>query len=435
MKHLLTSFCCFLIAVTWGQETLTLETIVSNVLNKNFDVQIQRNNVEIADNTNNIGTAGYLPSVIVSADQNWSSNNTRQAFFSGQVNQANGAKNQSTNASVRLNWTFFDGFRMFATDKRLQLQEDYAGTQLTAAMEMNIYQAAVLYYTILQQQSLTPVFEQALSLSVARYQLVDLKVTNGAGTELDRITARLDLTADSSALLIHNKQLSDLKTDLNTLMGLPPSTPVTVSGTMMPDAGLTWDSALEQAKGQNTQLLLAKSSIAITEMQRKEVRSLYYPQISLYGQYVYGTQQNQIGVLNSSRSLGTGVGFTLKWTILDHLSTYTNMQNNQLAIDNAELVAQQQEQFIEAGLSKTFTEYQWAKQNLAMEQQTILNTQETFDITKQAFENGTITALELREIQFSVIQAQSRLYEAQLALKTAELNISLTTGGFQHLLQ
>jgi outer membrane protein TolC len=218
-------------------------------------------------------------------------------------------------------------------------------------------------------------------------------------------------------------------------MGRPASEPLTLSGSIVPDADLTWEAAYGQAQSQNTQLLLAKSSIAIAEAQRKEARSYYYPQLSFYGQYAYATQQNQIGLLSSSRNSGFGAGFTFRWTILDRLSTYTTLKNNQLLIDNAQLVQEQQLQFIESELRKTYNEYLWAKQNLALEQQTIVNTEEIFRLTETSLQNGAITALELREIQFSVVQAKSRLLLAQLALKTAELNISLTTGGFQRLLQ
>jgi len=417
-----------------AQETLTLEQAVSRVLEQNFAVRIEKNTVQEAINNNNIANAGYLPVIGITADQYWSNYNTRQVFFSGQVNESAGAKNQSTAVAARLDWTFFDGFRMFAADRRLQLQEDAARFQLTAEMEMQIYQVAVLYYTILQEQDMTSVYQQALELSAERYKIVELKLNNGAATQLQLLQARLDLTADSSVVLQHNKRLSDLKVDMNTLMGQEALAPFSLQGSIAPEPAISWEAALQQSKEQNTQLLLAKSAIAITEMQRKEARSAYYPQIGVYGQYIYGSQQNQVGVLNSSRTFGPGVGFTLRWTILDRLSTYTTLRNNQLYIDNAGLVQQQQEQFIGAELRKTYNEYEWARQNLELEQQAILNTEEAFDIARTSYENGSITNLELREIQYAIVQAESRLSTAQLSLKTAELNISLTTGNFQRLL-
>ena len=417
-----------------AQEPLTLEQAIAHVLEQNFAVRIERNTVREAVNNNTAANAGYLPTIDLTADQFWSNYNTRQVFFSGQVNESSGAKNQSTAIAARLDWTFFDGFRMFAVDRRLQLQEDAARFQLTAEMEMQIYQVAVLYYTILQEQQLETVYRQALELSSERYKLIELKLANGAATQLQLLQARLDLTADSSAFLQHSKRVSDLKVDLNTVMGEDPYTPFTIAGSIAPAPSLAWEAAWQQAQIQNTQLLLAKSAIAITEMQQKELRAAYYPQIGVYGQYIYGAQQNQVGILNSSRTFGPGVGLTLQWTILDRLSTYTALKNNNLYRENAQLVQQQQEQFIKAELRKTFNEYEWARQNLELEQQSILNTEEAFEIARQSYENGSITALELREIQYAIVEAQSRLSLAQLTLKTAELNISLSTGNFRQLL-
>lgn len=435
MKIILSYFLLLFPVLSIAQNKLNLEDLVSLVLKQNFDLQLERNNVQVAANNNNPGNAGYLPTITLEADQNWSRNNTRQQFFSGQVNEASGAKNKSTNAAVRLNWTLFDGFKMFAADKRLQEQENLATIQLTAEMEMKIYQTAVFYYTILQLQKMTPVYKQALELSVARYDLINQKLKNGAATRLQLIQARLDLTADSSVLLQHNKQLADLKIDLSVLMGQKPSPDFELGGTLLSDSTLRWETALQQAKEQNTQVLITKSAIAISEMQRKEAQSFYYPQVAFYSQYAFAKSENQIGILNSNRSYGTGIGFTLTWNILDQLSGYTNLKNTELLLQNTEIFKEKQNQLIESELRKSFNEYEWANENMKLEQQSMLNAEETFSITQQALLNGAITNLELREIQFSVIQAQSRLLTAQLALKTAELNISLATGSFKKLLQ
>ena len=108
MKQLITLAFTGFAFLASSQESLTLEQAVSRLLENNFDVRIERNNAAMAENLNNIGNAGYLPTVNVEADQYWSSNNTRQEFFSGQVNQAKGAHSRSTVAAVRLDWTFFD---------------------------------------------------------------------------------------------------------------------------------------------------------------------------------------------------------------------------------------------------------------------------------------------------------------------------------------
>lgn len=434
MRILITLSICFSVSSLFAQDTLTLEKIIAGILEHNFSIRIERNNAEMIANENNIGNAGYLPTIGVNADQSWTVNNTRQQFFSGQVNEATNAKNQANNANIRLNWTFFDGFKMFATDQRLQLQEDLSVLSLRAQMEMKIYQATVLYYTILQQQNLLETFEQAIVLSNDRYKMTELKVKNGSQTQLQLIQAKLDLTSDSANLLQNKKQLSDLKMDLNFLMGRPANEPVSIRGQIDSGTFLSLENALSKAKEQNTSLLMAKSAIAITDMQQKETRSMYFPQLSFYAQYGYASSKNEVGILNSNRSFGPGVGFTFKWNILDRLSTYTAMKNSTLNQENAVLVEQEQSLFIETELRKVYVEYEWALQRLQLEEQNVLNVQETFLIAKKSFESGALTALELRNIQFAIVEAQNRILSAQLALKTAELDLSLTTGNFKELI-
>ena len=195
----------------------------------------------------------------------------------------------------------------------------------------------------------------------------------------------------------------------------------------------SYDSCLEASKQQSSNLLIAKAYIAVRDLERKEYQSYYYPQIGLYGQYAFASSKNQIGILNSSRQYGTGVGLTLQWNILNKLSTYTSLKNNKLQVENAELQLQNEEYIVESELRKTYNDLEWAQRNLRLEEQNIQESELTFQIAQNAFESGSITNLELREVQFSIVQAQSRYLQAQLTFKTAELNLALTTGDFKKL--
>lgn len=434
MKHILVLLGLFVLSNANSQQKYTLTTFVAEMLEKDFGILLLKNEVQLAQNNNNIGAAGYLPTVGVRADKNWSNNNTRQEFFSGQVNAAPSAKNNSTNAAIRLDWTFFDGFKMFATDKKLNALEEISTMQLTAEMEMKVYQASVLFYTLLQQEKLQEVYKQALDLSRARYDLIETKLKLGAATAFQEIQARLDLTADSAVYLQGEKQIQQLKADMNRFLAKAPNTPFEIDGALTINEQITVEKSQQAALNQNTNLLLAKAQLAIRDLERKEIQSFYYPQLALYGQYAFANSENQIGILNSSRSYGTGVGLTLQWNILNRLSTYTAVKNNKIQTESAQLVADQQGLEMRVELQKAFTELEWARKNYALEKATIVETETAFRIAQNAFENGSITNLELREFQFSIVQAQSRLVQAELVLKTTELNIQLLTGDFKQAL-
>lgn len=433
-KRIIFTFLLFVQFSAIGQEKYTLERFIAEVLEKDFGILILKNEVEIAQNNNNPGAAGYLPTIQATADQNWSSNNTRQEFFSGTVNEADAAKNTSLNAAVRLNWTFFDGFRMFATDKRLDLLQETSTMQLTAEMEMKMYQASVLFYTVLQQERMLEIYRQALELSKARFDLLELKRKNGAASEIQLIQARLDLTSDSSVVLNAQKLIAQAKADMNRFLTKDPATQFSVEGEFPMEMKLDWETKWNEAKAQNSAILLAKSALAIRDMERKEVQSFFYPQVSFYSQFAFARSENEVGILNSNRSLGPGVGFTVQWTILDRLATFTALKNNTIQRENADLQVKNQELQLQTELKKAFTEYEWAVKNMQLELQNKQESELNFDIAQQAFEAGSITNLELREVQFSIVQAQNRFLQAQLVLKTAELNLALLTGDFKKII-
>lgn len=418
----------------FSQQVLTFEEVIKRTLEKNYDIRIERNNLQITDNNNNIGAVGYLPTVGVNADQNFTSNNTRQQFISGQTTDKKGAKNDALSASIRLNWTIFDGFAMFARDKRLQLQEDLASVNLAARMEMSIYQASVLFYSIQFQEQMQIVFEQAIALSKERFELIQMKVKNGASTDLQLLQAQMDLNTDSSNYLNQANTIKKMKADLALVMGENPALLFDVDPTPPAVIAMQQDKVLENALSQNTNLLIQKSQIAILDQQRKEIQSRYYPQLSIYGQYSLNLSHSQAGFLLSNQSYGPGVGITLSWSILDGLSKVTAVKNNKLQQDNANINTEKQEFSIRSEVSKAWQDYENANRLYALESKTILNTTEMFSIAQKSFENGALTQFELREIQFSIVQAKNRQLLSALNLQTATLNIALLCGDYKKLI-
>ena len=106
-----------------AQEIITLESAVKLALENNYEIKIASNNSLIATTNVAIGNAGMLPTVAATITANNRVQNSSQTLQSGVVNALDNAKNNSLNYGVNLDWTVFDGFRMFA---RLdQLKEAY----------------------------------------------------------------------------------------------------------------------------------------------------------------------------------------------------------------------------------------------------------------------------------------------------------------------
>jgi len=427
----ITTYLFLVLVVSVSAQQQTLESYVQILLQENYGIQVQRTNLAIAKNENHAGNAGYLPTIGLDAQQNVTINSARQEFLSGQINEANNARNQGFDAGIALNWTFFDGFKMFITDKKLDLMEDRARFELLAEIELKVYQASMAYYSLLSLQEQQKLREASIELSQQRLQHIELKKSAGAANRLELLQVQLDVNADSAALLQNLRDIQHLKAELNAMINRPTDA-VFETNEPLPDwiDVINWDELIQLAQKQNTAVLLAKANTAIIHKEREELKSRYYPQLGLYANYNFGSSQNQVGFLLSNRVYGPGFGVYARWDILDNLSRYKGLKTAQLREDQAELFEKEQAQFISLELRKAFENYQFARTNYEFELRTKVDADEVFNISSEAYQFGSLTALELREIQFAVQQAENRLILAKMELIAARLSLSLVTGNF-----
>ncbi|PWH81355.1 TolC family protein [Brumimicrobium oceani] len=434
MRTLILSSILLLSSLSIAQEKLGLEQVVSRVLSQNFGIQIAKIDTEIAKNENNIGAAGYLPTLDVQATQDLAQSTARQEFISGDVNEATNASNRAFSAGAMLNWTFFDGFKMFATDKKLEELERFSELNLRASMEMKIYEAVVNYYTLLSLQEMEEVYTGAIELSKMRKDYMQSRFNSGAANRIQLMQAELDLTADSAAYIANQQSQAQVKADLSKVLQLPVTEEIIVEGDLgAQEKKQEWNAIASQFMEQNTSIMQAKSNIAISELSTKEAQSRFYPQLSFYAAYDYGNSVNEVGFLASNRSYGPSIGITAKWSILNHLSRATELKNSRLNEERSQLAYQNDSINALADLRNYYEVMQFAEEKLLFEQRNISQTKSIIDISETALKAGSITPLELREIQYSAIQAEGRLLQSQIEYQTARLNISLLSGGFQSL--
>jgi len=166
----------------YAQQSLSLSDALQMGLSNNFDIQIEKKNIEVATNNNTIGEAGFLPSVTLSLTQNNSltTNESPNPFaIQGDI------ITNSINPVVNVNWTLFDGFRARITKNRLEnLQNETEGN--AAIVVQNTLQAIVQgYYTAVLEKERLRVFEISLKLSREKYDYTKLKKDLGSAVTAD----------------------------------------------------------------------------------------------------------------------------------------------------------------------------------------------------------------------------------------------------------
>ena len=128
-----------------AQDKLSAMDAVKVGLERNFNIQILRNQETIAAN-NTPGRAGMLPTIGTTGTTSYSVNSTEQKFFTGESRGSNNASTIAFRLGLEVSWTAFDGFRMYVARDRFQTLEEQSRMRTTAEMQALAADILLNYY-------------------------------------------------------------------------------------------------------------------------------------------------------------------------------------------------------------------------------------------------------------------------------------------------
>jgi outer membrane protein TolC len=148
-----------------------VEQAIKIGLEHNFDIQIVTREQEIAENNVTLGNAGLLPSLDGRVTRDFSQNDVRNQFESTPPRIVNNSRNTSSNASVLLTWTVFDGGRMFINYNRLKAFEKSGALFTKATIENSLANILDAYYEVVRQARKIQSMEDAITISQQRVEI------------------------------------------------------------------------------------------------------------------------------------------------------------------------------------------------------------------------------------------------------------------------
>lgn len=432
MKQLLliTSFCSALIIIAANaaaQNILTVDEAIATVLKNNYDIELLRNDSASYALDKSYARAAFLPRVNATGGLVYNNNNQLQKFSDGTKRERNGIRSNNLSGSVQLNWTLFDGYKMFAT--RDKLGEFVKLGELAIKNQMVTSVAAVLnnYYNIVHQKQQLKAVEDQMSINEERVKLADKKLSVGLGSKPELLQAKVDLNAQRSAKLKQQTLIAQLKEQLNQLMNVALQTSYDVSDSIPINHGITLNDVMGGVETANPSLLLTKKNLDIANLTLKERKADKFPVLTFNSAYNYSKLDNK-AVVNPftplfSRNNGFNYGLGISIPILNGFNVKRQMQQAQLDIDYLKLSYQNQKAKIDVGIVNAFKDYEMQQQALALEEENILLAKENVMIALERFRLGVSTYLELRETQKSLEDAYNRLLAARYNTKLAETEL------------
>lgn len=413
-----------------AQELLTLDQAIQIGLEENYGVQLSQNQAEIANNNRTLGNAGFLPSVELSASQRETIEDS-EFEAGGEARTTEGSRSSNTSAGVSLDWTIFDGLRMFTAYDRLGELENISDKEVRLEMELLVSVIIQSYYDITRISEQVKVLENTVEVSQERVEIEETKYDLGSGSEVDLLQARSDMNADRAALLRENNRLSESKIFLNELLSRSPSTEYRVSGDIPINRSLSEEELYQKVITENSELMIARAQQNIADLELRSIRGERYPEISITSGYSYNRSETGGGFIRFNEATGFAVGITARVNIFNGFNTNRRVQNAKINQKNSRIEEERSQLRIESDFLSLFRTYRNSIELVDLEESNLENAEETLDIALERFRLGSISSLELREAQRTFITAETRLIEAKFEAKLAETEILQLSGELQ----
>ncbi|MBS7253953.1 TolC family protein [Flavobacterium branchiicola] len=423
---LLLLFLC--IVQTNAQEVLTIEDATKIALENNFEIRIAKNNSKISETNVTIGNAGMLPVAAATITDNNSVTNSSQTRQDGTSTSLNNAKNNSLTYGVGLNWTVFDGMKMFARLDQLKELQNLGDSELRRTVLIKIVQVNSAYYDLVQQQHQLSALDTTIVISKQRLTLAQNRFSIGKASKLEVLNAQVDLNTDQVSLLRQKESYANAKILLNQYLARNPKIDFTVTDLISVDNALVLADLAELAHKQNPAVETQIINKRIAELQLKQVKADRYPVVNLTSGYNFTENQSSLGFTSASSSKGFNYGFNARLNLFDGLNQHRNEKVAKMEIENSQIAIEQQTMILDTQLSTAFQTYLTNLELTNLEEDNVTIAKQNLDITLDKFRIGTITTLDFRTAQLNYVNAKVRYSNAQYQAKLSEIALRELAG-------
>ena len=408
-------------------QLLTLEDAIAAALQNNYSIRLGKNDSLMQSMQLGYAKAAFLPRLNASGGQTFSNNDQKQKFSNGAIRERDNIRADNVNANLALNWTLFDGMKMFISRDRLESNFELSLLQLHRQISLTLSSVIKTYYGIIREKQVLKATLEQMALNEERVKLAEGKLQSGLGAKPELLQAKLDLNAQQSAKKRQVITIEQLKEDLNQLMNAEPGLTYEVTDSIPLDKDLAMDKVIEEAGKTNPDILIAGKQIRLSELGLKEIRADRFPVIGFNSNYNF-IRNNNRAVVNDFTPLfnrNTGFNFGLSATIplFNQFENKRRIKSSLIEIDRQKLTLQLQSYQNRIDIQKTFREYLVQRELLKLEEENISLAKENVYIAAERFRMGITNSLELREAQKSLEDAYNRLIAARYAAKLAETDL------------
>jgi outer membrane protein TolC len=434
LKKIFSALICFAALQATAQlRQLTLNEAIATSLQNNYNILLAQTDASLAALDRSYADFAFLPTLNGSAGVLWNVNNQKQVLADGSKRERPDIKSNAITSSLNLNWTLFDGLRMFINRDRLGQLEELGELQIKSQVINTVAQVMQLYYDVVRQQQQLAALEEQMRLSEERLKLAQYKFDVGTGAKPDLLQAQIDLNGQRSAALTQQTAIIKIKEQLNLLLVQPLETDFLVADTTIEyNDTLTLDAVRTGVTATNPELLIAQKNIDLANLDLRIRRAERLPTVQFNSAYNFN-RSNNVTVINPFQPLfnrlhGFNYGFSASVPIFNAFNNRRLTKAAEINVRAQQLLLDQSRITINTSVVNAWRDYDLSKRTLKLEEDNMLLVRENLFIARERYRLGITTFIELREAQQSLSDAAFRLIQARYNTKVAEIELMRLRG-------
>jgi outer membrane protein TolC len=412
------------IPMTFGQKAITSQDAVSIALKYNYDILIARNS-STSDSINNTpGNAGMLPTIAINGSETYSTaNKIQQKFSDGTSSTSTNANSNSVDANVGLNWTLFDGGKMFVTKRKLNEIQALGEIQFRDRVLQTEYDVILAYYDVVRQKQELASINEVITYNLERVKISQTAYDAGLSPKTNLLQAKIDLNVYQENAINQQSIIIASKRTLNQLLGRNADIQFDVLDSIPINYLVDKKELAQKLDSSNTSILAFKKQVDVSKLSLKEMNTLLFPKINFNAGY--GLFQSSTPESNPvrSRTIGPSFGGTISIPIYQAGNAGRQIKTAKIQLLSDEFNLESIRLQMNQQLQNALTQFENQMNLLRIERDNAILAKENLEISIQRLRYGETTSLEVSLAEGSFVDSLTRLISFEYYLKVAETKL------------
>lgn len=401
----------------------TLEDCINYALDKNIQLQQNKNALEESEIEIKSAKAALFPSLSFSTSHNLVNRPYQEnsnTVSGTEIIQSSDKSTYNGNYNLSAQWTVWNGGRRLNNIKQQKTNRDIANLNVTETENMLQEEITKLFVQILYADESVKINQNTLETSKATYQRGQELYEEGSISKADLAQLEAQVGNDQYQLVTSESTLRNYKLQLKQMLELDGTDEMNLILPQLNDDDVlkmlpSQIDVYQTALANRPEIQSGKLSIDNAKLAISAAKSGYYPTISMNASSSSTT--NSASTRNWADQMKYGwnniIGITLSVPIFDNRQNKTNVQKAQIQYSNTQLDLETKQKELYSNIETLWLDALNAQQQYNAAESKLKSCQTSYDMVSEQFNLGMKNTVELLTEKNNLLSAKQQKVQAK----------------------